>query len=128
MTKPLGDRYRGVRYRDDTGFEMRCDSCPNSPLYWPLTTEFWDTRAGFSRCRACWLVHWRHRAEALRRADPEQVRARERRNYRRNRRVILIKRREYYARNREEILVKRREYYRENRDRILEMQRQRKAA
>lgn len=109
----FGDRYRGVRWREETGFEMRCFECPSGTRYWPLTTEFWDVRAGMSRCRACWLVYWRRKVAAARRADPELARARGRAKYRRNRRVILIKRRVYFEENREKILARRRAKYAE---------------
>lgn len=107
----FGDRYRGVRWRDDTGFEMRCFECPSGARYWPLTPEFWDVRAGLSRCRACWLDFWRRRVRAIRAADPEYARAKDRAKYRRNRKVVAIKRREYYQRNRLAILAKRRATY-----------------
>jgi hypothetical protein len=107
----FGDRYRGVRYRKDTGFEMRCFECPSGTRYWPLTPEFWDVYHGLNRCRACWLSYWRKRAIAVRLADPELSRARSRAKYRRNRRVIAIKRRAYAAANRAKINAKRRETY-----------------
>jgi hypothetical protein len=57
----------GVRWRDDVGFEMRCEDCLASAkgqCFWPITLEFWNperttekgTRAGrgMTRCRACW--------------------------------------------------------------------------
>lgn len=110
MAQPFGTRYRGVRWREDI-FEMRCDACPSGSRYWPLTQEFWNIRHGLSRCAACWLVYWRRQAVARRLADIEQVRARDRAKYRRNRKVIILKRREHYERNREVILARRREWY-----------------
>lgn len=107
----FGTRYAGVRYRRDVGFEMRCDECPSGARYWPLTVEFWNVRAGMSRCAACWLVYWRRRQAKLRQAQPAAQRARERRNYRKHRAVILIKRQVYYEENRDKILAKRRETY-----------------
>jgi len=108
MTQP---RYRGVRWREDT-FEMRCDVCPSGGTrYWPLTPEFWNVVHGLSRCRACWLVYWRRREVEKRLADPELVRAYDRKRYRRNRRLILIKRAEYHERNRDYINAKARERY-----------------
>lgn len=109
MTTPF--RYRGVRYREDTGFEMRCDECPNGARYWPLTPEFWNIKHGMSRCAACWLVYWRRRQARVRNANPELVRARDRAKYRRNRKVIILKRRVYYAEHREAILAKGRARY-----------------
>ena len=62
---PLEGRYRGVRYRDDTGFELRCDDCAGrqdgNPIYWPVTLEFWNPKAGMGRCRACWWALFRKR-------------------------------------------------------------------
>jgi hypothetical protein len=49
--------HRGVRYRADVGWELRCDGCAyrrNQVCYWPLTHEFWDPDRGMGRCRACW--------------------------------------------------------------------------
>lgn len=55
--------WRGVRYRPDVGWEMRCDGCTLSKgaAYWPLDAEFWDTNKGLSRCRACWNAYERSR-------------------------------------------------------------------
>lgn len=49
--------HRGVRWRDDLGFELRCEDCAyrrQFACFWPLTREFWDPERGMSRCRACW--------------------------------------------------------------------------
>jgi hypothetical protein len=40
----------GCRYRPDTGYEGKCNSCVD---WWPLTDEFWYPRQGMARCRAC---------------------------------------------------------------------------
>lgn len=104
-------RYRGVRWRADVGFEMRCDVCPNGARYWPITEEYWNVKHGLSRCAACWLTYWRRKAVTTRNRDIELVRARDRAKYRRNRKVIILKRREYYQRNREAILARRRAWY-----------------
>lgn len=44
-----------VRWRDDTGWELRCPDCAKrgGQCFWPLTDEFWQKRAGMQRCRAC---------------------------------------------------------------------------
>lgn len=47
---------RGVRYRPDVGFELRCDPCGKrrvTECYWPLTLEFWQPSRGMTMCRAC---------------------------------------------------------------------------
>lgn len=106
----FGNRYRGVRWRED-GFEMRCDACPSGARYWPLTPEFWNVKHGLSRCAACWLVYWRRKAAAKRRANIEAIRAHDRAKYRRNRKVYILKRRVYYEQNRERILERRRAWY-----------------
>lgn len=49
--------HRGVRFREDVGWELRCEGCAyrrNQVCYWPLTHEFWDPERGMGRCRACW--------------------------------------------------------------------------
>jgi hypothetical protein len=64
----------GVRYRQDVGWELRCESCAvlHGERYWPLTLEFWDPRHGMSRCRACWVAY----ARRLRARSPHQDYAR----------------------------------------------------
>ncbi len=61
--------WRGVRFREDVGWEMRCESCSGHKVarYWPLTHEFWDPNKGLTRCRACWNAYqrkWSRRARA----------------------------------------------------------------
>ena len=98
-------RGRGVRWRPETGFEMRCDSCAATggrEAYWPMTVKFWNPRASLMHCRACLL---------------EMKRARERRRYAEKRKAAsAAARREYksawYAANRERIAAARRERYR----------------
>jgi hypothetical protein len=50
-----------VRWREDVGFELRCDYCSYSKLdrYWPLSIEFWSPNRGFSRCKSCWTEYER---------------------------------------------------------------------
>lgn len=124
-------RYRGVRYRADVGFEMRCDDCAarhdGSPWYWPITTEFWHETRGMVRCRACWSLYDRKKEQQRRARDPELTRARDRARYRRNRDVVRIKRRVYYEEHRDRILSRSRAYYEENRERLLEANRRYKA-
>jgi hypothetical protein len=40
----------GVRYREDIGFEGRCDYCRE---WWPLEDDFWRLGRSFRKCRAC---------------------------------------------------------------------------
>lgn len=59
MTRIWSPTPRGLRYREATGFELRCLGCadsdqPGDSRWWPLTTEFWFPSRGLSRCRACW--------------------------------------------------------------------------
>lgn len=64
MTGVSGVRWRGVRWRADVGWEMRCDECAaakRSASYWPISHEFWDVRRGLWRCRACWVAYTRDR-------------------------------------------------------------------
>lgn len=65
--------WRGIRWRDDTGWELRCEACrrDKEQRYWPLTHEFWDTNRGMSRCRACWVDS--HRINAQRRRAAEKA-------------------------------------------------------
>ena len=98
-------RGRGIRWRPDTGFEMRCDSCASvggREAYWPMTVEFWNPQQSLMHCRACLLT---------------MKRERERRRYQeKGRAARAVARREYksawYAANRERIAVARRERYR----------------
>ena len=53
----MGSRlFTTVRWRDDTGWELRCADCAaqDTSCFWPLTDEFWDKRRGMNRCRACY--------------------------------------------------------------------------
>jgi hypothetical protein len=76
-------RVRGVRYRPDTGFEMRCGDCR---VFWPLDREFWNTeRKTLQRCRGC---------EANRNARARRA------AYRANREVEIERQRDYDARTR----------------------------
>lgn len=57
----MSGRRAGIRFRKDTGWEFRCESCATNDVerYWPLTLEFWDPNKGMSRCRACWVDYAR---------------------------------------------------------------------
>jgi hypothetical protein len=49
---------RGLRYRADTGFELKCNDCRE---WWPLDTEFYDPIHGLQACKACHLERRRNR-------------------------------------------------------------------
>lgn len=96
-----------VRYRPDTGWEMRCPECPASiSHWWPLTHEFWDPpiaengrRSGRSmtRCRSCWKKRdAMTRREATRR-DPSLHQRQ------------LARRRAYWVEAKEALTIKQRE-------------------
>ncbi len=107
-------RYAPVRWREDVGWEYRCDACTErgeGMRFWPLTEEYWNHRRGMARCRACWLAFDRQKAREYRATHREARLAYERERYRANRRVYLIKRREYYERRKDYIRAKARERY-----------------
>lgn len=107
MKDPCTHRgHSGVRYREDVGFEMRCEGCAernSGPAYWPMTLEYWHPRHGFKFCRACLAARDRAKARATRARDLDAARERDRKRYQRDRRVILLKRRAYYEANHETI-------------------------
>ena len=66
--------HRGVRFREDVGWELRCEGCAyrrNQVSYWPLTHEFWDPDRGMGRCRACWNERLRTRRSKRMPSVPE---------------------------------------------------------
>lgn len=74
-----GRSFAGVRLREGT-WELRCESCSHlrEQSYWPLTTEFWNPRAGMTRCRACWtakLRDWRRSGRGGHRLSAEAQQA-----------------------------------------------------
>lgn len=58
----------GVRWREDTGFEGKCEVCRE---YLPLTPEFWVLDHGLRRCASCWALYKRlkQRGYAVRNKD-----------------------------------------------------------
>lgn len=103
----------GVRWREDTGFEGRCDYCRE---YWPLDVEFWQvTKVSMRMCKACIREYYRL-AQRKRRADPEK-RAKDREGVTEMRAVLTRYglmgdyRRRWYLTNRETILANRRKRY-----------------
>jgi hypothetical protein len=100
----------GVRFRDDTGWEGRCNLCHE---WWPIDHEFWD-KGRPSRCRDCLRIEARLRLKELRDRNPD-LRARHVLEHSVNR---ALKREQYnrtarerYARNADEERRKRRERY-----------------
>jgi hypothetical protein len=117
----------GVRWREETGFEGRCDYCRD---WWPLTLEFWQPRWSMARCRAC-INLWRRTYQNAKYRDdpafryarqtaaalsdwkarqwrPEERRERRKAYYEANRPQILARQRARYQANREAILARRR--------------------
>lgn len=107
---------RGVRYREDTGFEGRCEYCRS---WWPLTTSAWKVKQGLRRCEACYREY--HRLKERGRSAIEA-----------NRELKLANGRIAYRLNREERLAYNRRWKADNRERVAEYNRryreQRKAA
>lgn len=75
-------RFSDMRYRADTGFERRCESCAakGGACFWPVTLEFWRPPS-LKTCRACYLERqagWRRvaylRSEAYRAQQRQRVR------------------------------------------------------
>jgi hypothetical protein len=64
--------WRGVRYREDVGWELRCEACAfrrQEASYWPLTLEFWSPERGMGRCRACWNDRRQRQRKGIRSID-----------------------------------------------------------
>ena len=115
----------GVRWREDTGYEGRCDDCKE---YWPLDDEFWSPKHGLARCRGCYLArraqreHGRKRptkfmspeALANKRARDNERRRRERQDPERGDRLRERERmaqRRLYERDHAGQLARRRDWY-----------------
>lgn len=77
MSVHPGASNSGLRWREDTGIEKRCDSCPGGMKWWPLTEDFWYLRQSFVRCKACFVKaknasnRARSRDETIRQARAE---------------------------------------------------------
>lgn len=95
----MGGKRSGIRWREDVGWEVRCDWCANhtgrTATYWPLTDEFWD-RKSMARCRACLRIQ-KNRRDRARYATDMAWRARRQQGSREYRAVagdvIALKRR-----------------------------------
>lgn len=124
----MGYPRAGIRWREDTGWELRCPDCMASrhgTTYWPLTDEFWDKR-NMKRCRACHRTQNRkwERAQYEKRGSRYHKRrayvAQYRKDARRAKQVYMdayywqdpekqrAKARAHYAANRDDILARRR--------------------
>lgn len=70
----------GVRWREDTGWEGRCNECCD---WWPMDMEFWYPRQGVARCRACINLFQRRAARQTRATEHSAIRAADERRRRR---------------------------------------------
>ena len=99
----------GVRWREDTGFEGRCEYCRS---WWPLEVSNWRPRGGLRRCAACYREY--HRLKEAGRsaiqANKELKLANSRIAYRLNREERLEYNRRWKAANRERIAAYNRQY------------------
>jgi hypothetical protein len=126
-----GFQNSGLRYREDTGIEHRCRYCPKGSQWWPLTSEFWDYKAGFGRCRACRdLLKRRSQARRLKESPERLLKFQQyQAGYQASaREVKAIKSRIYYWKDPELQRAKARERYQRKREEILEKRRQEYAA
>lgn len=71
MSNPEPKLNARIRFRED--FEAQCQHCRD---WWPLTTEFWLTRVGLRRCRACVLDMRKGRDAAYYQANAPRIRKR----------------------------------------------------
>jgi hypothetical protein len=126
MSYHPGQQNTGLRWREDTGIEKRCNACPKGMNWWPLTEEFWYFRKSFNRCIACYTrikrVHTarlRRENEARRLANLEYQR-----KYRgETKGARRVKNQQAYWADPEAHRAKARDRYYRNRDAILERKR-----
>lgn len=128
----LGIRSAPVRWRDETGWELRCPDCSKrgqANHFWPLTDEFWNRRQ-MQRCLACAAVRRRQRDRARYWTNAE-ARARDLAQARRYKaeagETIKVKRWVYYWSNADRERQRSREHYHANREAILARRRARAA-
>jgi hypothetical protein len=118
-------RTSGLRWREDTGIEKRCDYCPKRE-YWPLTDEFWQMRQTFTRCKAC-LAKQKYESQKRRYAQDAKRRLANleyQRKYRRESKLATrIRNQQRYWEDPDRHRAAARERYYRNRDRILELKR-----
>lgn len=71
----MGATWTGLRWHEDTGFELRCELCARArqSCWWPLTGEFWYLDRGFSRCRGCWNDYYKAYRRGQHRAIVRQM-------------------------------------------------------
>ena len=94
----------GVRWRADTGWEVRCKDCAKakvSAAWWPLTDEYWR-RDSMIRCRACHLAVKRRKSREHHARDPRANRERSRAYYEANRELLLLKGKDRHDRTKAE--------------------------
>lgn len=109
----------GVRWREDTGFEGKCDYCRE---WWPLDPDAWYPKSGMRRCRACWAEYKRQK-EAGRRADEivhAMVKARSRERYHMHRERRLAANRQWKAAHREHVRDYQRRWREANHEKVNE--------
>lgn len=91
------------RYNAEEGvWEGRCDSCSTAgqtTCWWELCDSLWVPRYGLAKCRACFNLARRKR----RHQTIEELRAKARARYRRNRTIRLAWRKQYHQLHREEV-------------------------
>lgn len=113
----------GVRWREETGFEGKCDYCRS---WWPIDKEFWYVKNGLRRCKACHAEY--HRLHEAGRRASEIVRqlknTRAREAYRLNRHRNSEAQKAWRERNKEHIRAYNKAYREVHKDRLRE---QRKA-
>lgn len=116
-------RNTGLRWRDDTGIEKRCDYCPKAMQWWPLTDEFWQMRQTFARCKACLAKQKRESNKRVYARDAKKRLANmeyQRRYRQETKEVTRVKNQLSYWSDPERHRAAARERYRKNRARILE--------
>lgn len=122
-----GNRSRGVRWRPDTGFEMKCPDCPTDANWWPITPEFWYPR-NLLRCRACLAELRRQEAKAAYWKDPEKERARVSAYQKANPETRRIKQRQRNAERPEIRQAAARRFWQRNGERVLAQRREQRMA
>jgi hypothetical protein len=128
MSYHPGQQTSGLRWREDTGIEKRCDACPKGMAWWPLTEEFWYFRKSFSKCRACYTrIKNINTARVRRENDLKRLANLEyQRKYRaETKEVRAIKNQIYYWSDPERQRAAAKLRYYRNRERILEQRRAR---
>lgn len=128
MSYHPGQPTSGLRWREDTGIEKRCETCPKGLNWWPLTEEFWRFRSSFHKCLAC-LAKSKRESQARIRRENEAKRLANleyQRTYRmESKEARRITNQVYYWNDPERQRARAKERYQRNRERILEQRRAR---